>query len=316
MFQEKKFRDKVVTGVFTLPVTAVAATLLWVLPDAGDAALWGGLAVTGVVTYLLVELNNRKALLRVRSRMVSSVYLAFMAACVFLHPLSLSMLPAVCLSAAYFPLFAAYQRPHASGEVFYVFLLVGIASLCWPPLLVLSVACYAGLAVPLRALTWRTFVAGLFGLVLPYWLYAGWSLWKGCLPEACEVFLAAFRFTLPDYAVLTTAQIVSGVIVGGLALLSVVHFLRTAFGDKIRVRMYFYAIIQQEVLLLVAAALLPDRFDVLFRLLLVNTAPLAAHYFALARGRWMNLWFVVCLSLLAALALFNYLCAWKVLSIC
>lgn len=312
MFQEKTFRDKVVTGMFTLPATAALATLVWVLPDAGDATLWGGLAVTGLVSYLLVELNNRNALLRIRSRMVSSVYLALMSVCVFLHPLSVSMLPAVCLAASYFPLFAAYQQPRAAGEVFHVFLLLSAGSLCWPPLLLLSVACYAGLAFPLRALTGRTFMAGLFGLVTPYWLATGLLMWQGDLPQAWENFLSAFRFTRPDYTLLTGPQAASLILTGVLALMSVAHFLRTAFGDKIRVRMYFYAIILQEVLLLAGTALLPSRFDLLFPLLVTNTAPLAAHYFALARGRWMNIWFIVWLLLLAGLFLFNTLCAWKV----
>lgn len=312
MFRERKFRDKVVTGVFTLPVAAVLVALSWVSPDVTDGALWLGLAATGLIAYLLVELNNRHALLRIRSRMVSSVYLVLMAAGVFLHPLSWNLLPAFCLAAAYFPLFAAYQRPYATGEVYHAFLLLGIGSLCRPPLLLLAVGFYAALAVPLRALTWRTFLAGLLGVATPYWIGAGLALWQNRLGPAAGELLAAFRFAAPSYAATPdSVRTVAAVFVAVLALLSVAHFLRTAFGDKIRVRMYFYTIILQEALLLAALVLLPGDFDLIFGLLAVNTAPLAGHYFALARGRWMNVWFIMCLAASVGIILFNHLYAWR-----
>lgn len=311
MFRERKFKDKVATGVFTLPVTAALAMLLWVSPDVTDGSLWLGLAAVGLIAYLLVELNNRHSLLRIRSRMVSSSYLVMMTAAVFLHPLSWNLLPAFCLAAAYFPLFAAYQRPYASGQVYHAFLLLGIGSLCRPPLLLLAAGFYVALALPLRALSWRTFLSGLFGLATPYWIGAGTALWQNRLDAAADRFFSAFRFDLVPFAAHDIGRTTTAAFVAVLALLSTAHFLRTAFNDKIRVRMFFYTIIQQEVLLLTALVLLPGDFDLLLALLAVNTAPLVGHYFALARGRWFNVWFMCCLAASASLIVFNMMLVWK-----
>ena len=71
---------------FTLPVMAVVTSLLWLLSGSADQWRWLTLALTALTTYIVVELNNRHALLRIRSRLVSSVFLLFMAASPFLRP--------------------------------------------------------------------------------------------------------------------------------------------------------------------------------------------------------------------------------------
>ncbi len=71
---DKSFRNKVVTGPLTLPIMVVIASILWFVVD--PITIWsvGGLASTLFMAYLLMELNNRNQLLRIRSRMVSCTF--------------------------------------------------------------------------------------------------------------------------------------------------------------------------------------------------------------------------------------------------
>ena len=141
--RENSFRTRVASGAFTLPFRAGLSVLLWLLPGFGGWQQWAGLAAVGLTTYLLAELNNRYALLRIRSRMVGSSFLALALACPGLRLLSPEHGAMVALVVAYFQFFAAYQQHRPEGHLFYAFLCWSLASFCWPPLL---------LAVPLLLL--------------------------------------------------------------------------------------------------------------------------------------------------------------------
>lgn len=79
------FRSSVVTGSFTLPVMAVLTLVVWMFPDVENWKLWAGLGMTFLTAYSIMELNNRHALLRVRSRMMSVSFLTLMLTCPALH---------------------------------------------------------------------------------------------------------------------------------------------------------------------------------------------------------------------------------------
>lgn len=284
------------------------------LPDVENLSLAEGLAVALFAGYLLMEWNNRSALLRVRSRMVSVTYLVLTTACTFLHDSALSLLPGVLLLLSYHALSASYQKSRSEGEIFHAFLFMSAGSLVFPPLLLSLPLFFVSMQMQLRSLTWRTFFAGLFGLAVPYWFWVAWAVWHNRLDTAfgsMPVFAVAAG--LPDYGLLDAARIASAALVVLLVLLSLLHILRTSYNDKIRTRMIFYAVMVQEVLYLALLAVCPQWFDTLFALLLANSAPLLGHYFTLARGRFMNRWFVVCLLSVAVLGAANYFELWNLL---
>lgn len=313
--RDNSLRIRIATGAFTLPIMAGIAIILWLIPGISDVELWIGLGVVGLTTFLLAELNNRNALLRIRSRMVGATFLALYTASPALHTWTFDMIPMVCLILSYFQLFAAYQQPHAEGDTFRGFLFLGIASWFYPLLLLVVPVLYICLLVQLRVLTWRTWFAGLLGLIVPYWFYAGWAIWNNVIDTAFLPFVEAFRFTSPDYHAVPTdvLAILSFTVI--MAVLSMLHFSRTAYNDKIRTRMFYYVIICTEILILIACIFLPQHYNVLLRLLIVNSAPLIAHYFALAKGKVMNYLFNFCLFVLGVLTIFNYFDLWTLLSI-
>lgn len=310
--RENHRRARIVTGTFTLPVVAALTAILWVLPDAGNVALWAGLAVTAVTTYLLMECSNRNALLRVRSRMISVTYLMLMMTCPFLHQWDWDMLPMFCWLASYAAFFKSYQNMRPEGCTFYGFLFVGLASMVWMPLLLAAPLFYASLLLHMRSLTWKSLCSGILGLLLPYWFVTGYAVWTGSIQEVSAMWQAQFAFLPADYSQLTGQQVSAFVVLAVLGLPATIHYLRTAYNDKIRTRMFFYMIIMQELAMVLACALQPQHAGVLLPLLIVNSAPLIAHHLSLSRGRWANTWFFFSLMLVVCLLVFNHLDLWRI----
>ena len=87
---------------------AIATLLLWPARGAFDWTMWVGLLLTGCTTYVVMELNNRFALLRIRSRLVSSTYLLFMAVMPALHAWHPRQLCTLCFALSYAMLFSVY----------------------------------------------------------------------------------------------------------------------------------------------------------------------------------------------------------------
>lgn len=290
----------------TLPVVFVSVAILWLLPGVRERELWFGLFGTGVTAYLMIEWNNRHALLRVRSQLTSSTFLVLSVACPFLHRWTADMLLPTCLAGAYFLLFSSYQKVRAEGETFHAFLCIGLGSLLFPPIVVVVPFLYFSMILQMRSFSLRSFLAGCLGLLLPYWMYMGWAVWHNRLDEVLAMAGGYVRAPSPDYAVIGLHERVSLVFVIALVLISVVHYLRTAYNDKIRTRMFFYVLIIQVFLLISLLALFPQWHSPVLRLLLVPASPLIGHYLALARGRFMNAWFILILLSAGALAAFNY----------
>lgn len=302
------FRTKVVTGSFTLPVMAIVAAVCWMLPDVSSWQLWTGLGMAGLTTYVAMELNNRFALLRIRSRLVSSTYLLLMTACPVLHNLIDTALPVgLCLAVSYAMLFASYQQIKAQGYVFHAFLCIGIGSLLYPPMLVLALTYYFNMVFQLRNFTWRSFMAGLFGISLPYWVYAVWAIWNNRLDTAFLYLPEWFIPHVPDYSRFGLQEWIT---VGALCfftLVALIHFFHTAYNDKIRTRMLFYVVVTQQAVFTAGLFLLPEHLYYHLPLFLFNSSLLIAHYYALAKGRFFDSWFNLSLAAWIALGLYNYL---------
>lgn len=280
--------------------------VLWLLPGVTDVGLWGGLAVTMLTAYLIMELNNRNALLRIRSRMMSVTFLALMLVCPALHTWSIESVPTLCLMLAYFMLFSSYQQVRPEGYIFHAFLFISVGSMIFPPLLVMCVGYYVSMLFQLRNFTWRSFLAGLLGAAVPYWVYAAFAIWNNRLDTAFLYLLDWLEPSLPNYMKLTVNQWVTLGVLFAMALFAFIHFMHTAYNDKIRTRMLLYVVITCQVLITVGVVMLPGKFDEQMRLFIANSSFIIAHYYALGKGRFFNLWFYLSILCLVLLGVYNY----------
>lgn len=314
--RQHTFRHRVSESMISLPILAAIASVLWMIPNIQSVALWGGLGVVGIMTYLVIAWNTQYQLIRVRSRMNSLSFLYLFLVFPQLHELGWHLFPAVCLLGAYFLLFRTYGTYAPQGYFFHAFLLLGLGSLAFPPLLLLVPFLLFSSGRHLRALSGKSAAASLFGLTLPYWvllpvylffhqeLQPYLSLWQ---PECLWETIQLTHIPLAHWVGSALFFLISAV--------SVVHFLRTAYNDKIRTRQYHYLLLVQSLPLILIFAALPQHFITTFPLLIVTLVPFLGHYFALAKGRGMNAWFLLWIFLFLLLGIANYLNLWTLLFI-
>ncbi len=303
-----RFQNKVAASRFTLPAAVLLATLLWCAEGTFTPDRMLGWAVCLLTAYIWTETNNTYLLIRVRTRLTPAVFL-WMTGCIFsLHPLQEGAVVSCLMLVSYHLLFKSYRRREAAVPLFHSFLCLGTGSLLFPQLLFFApfYLWYAG--ADLRSLTWRTFWASLTGLALPYWFAAAYFLYTGDFGRLAGHFrkLALFQPVCREsYLHLDFLQACAAGLVAAFTLTAAVHCLRTGFNDKIRTRVFLRLILTQELLVALFMALQPEHFQVLLAPLVMNSAPVLSHYFALASGRFALAVSVLFLSAFAALSFLN-----------
>ncbi len=319
----------------TLPTACVVATLLWWLPQGGYSTDYLLSWLTcALMTYLILEMTAQNALLRIRSRMISSLFLFVMAVCGFLHPLQTGVVVMLCLTLSFYYLLRTCGAYRPEVETMHAYLAIAIGSLLWPPLLLLVPIHWWSQGVYLRSLTSRSFGAALIGLLLPYifWATGAFALgdmtpfidhavaiispftepwyWQWVVDqvqslEAGVPFSAAFSEIFNAISAHFTAQCVAHptetialAFVLLLGLTGFIHYVNKNYDDKIRVRMCHYAIMAMQVVLILWLILQPQLFYHLFPLLIICTVPAAGHFIALTHTWFTNAWVIVLILLL------------------
>ena len=176
---KKRIQNIVAESRFALPVTAVYALLMSMACGLAERNLWIQFAVLAVSSYLMVELNNSNAIIRVYSRMVSCSYIVlFLMSGLLVSPVS-SVLTQLCFIVFYMFFFHAYQNKSSMGLVFYAFLMIGLASTMSVHVFFLVPLMWILLFTNVLAGNIRTFFASVIGLVFPYWFLASYHIYTG-----------------------------------------------------------------------------------------------------------------------------------------
>lgn len=169
----RRLQNKISESVLTLYVVAAFTLVAWTLRgwtlSSGIA-----LAVVVVVAYLLMEMDAIGGLLRIRSRMIPSVWLMLTIAFTAFHAYSPILLSVLALALSFYFLFRTESEREPVGYTFRATFYLSLGSLAWPPLLLLLPLLLWSQIVFLRTMTLRSLCASLLGLVLPYTFWAAW----------------------------------------------------------------------------------------------------------------------------------------------
>jgi hypothetical protein len=303
----KRFQNRIAESRYALPFMLMFSTLVWVAGGLTyDQQLWAPYACTLVAAYLMVELNNINALLRIYSRMVSCSFLALTSLAAFQFSSLQGSIAQLCFVVFYICLFHAYQEKRGAGWVFYAFFCLGMASTVFVQIVFLVPFLWLILGRYLMALSARTFWASILGIIAPYWFVVVYYLGTNRMDDFVAHFVELGHFSpLFDYSSVSEHQIITFLFVALLALIGTIHFLRRSFLDKIRTRMLFHIFIHVNVLIVVFIILQPQHFDVLLKLMMVNTSILIAHYIALTRTRTTNISFYFMIAAALFLTIYN-----------
>lgn len=193
---KKRLQNKIAGSSLTLPTTAVVVTLLWWLPQGGYSQEYLlGWLFCAMTTFVVLETSTQNVLLRIRSRMISSLLLLLMGICGFLHPIQPSTIIQFCIVLSLFFFFRTCESPRPENDTFQSYLLLSLASLLWAPILLLVPAMLWNQGILLRSLQRRSWGASFVGVLTPYALWAVIAFSLDSLPVMHLLPLPAFLQT-------------------------------------------------------------------------------------------------------------------------
>jgi len=300
-------QNKIAESEVTLPVCALTAVALWWLPERtfsiGNLL---GLVLCLLTTYIVMETNTRYHIIRIRTRMMSCVWLVLTVCLSFMHPLDAPLIAAGFLCSSYHLLFRSYQRHRPQLIVFHAFLMLGLGSFFAPVMLLMAIPFYLYLFFFLRSLTWKGFWAGMLGLIVPYWCYGAWNLLiHNTVLDFQATDYSLFTLSPIQFFTLSPIHLFNCAVIALLSIVSIVHYLRTNYDDKIRVRMILYIYVWQTLLLMAFLVLQPEHYQTTLALIVASASPLIAHFFALSKSIPTTIFFLLSLLLTSALAVLN-----------
>ena len=302
----KRLQNRIAESGIILPVMAVYALVIWTLGDLLVNNWWPQLVCYATTIYLIIELSNSNALLRIRSRMVSCTFIALTC---MLSPLFGSLTSGLMLlfwTAATLILFSTYQDSQAAGRVFYAFIFLSSSSLVFIQSLWLMPIVWLLMLTQLQSLSWRTWLASIIGLLTPYWFFTLWFIYTNdfspLLQHLAGLWEIPFTF---DYTALTPGMVAAYAIALVLTLAGIVNFWHRSFEDKIRIRLLYGFFTTMSLFLFALIALLPQYYDPLIRLAILFACPLVAHLAVFTSTRITNIAFFVVLALILTITILN-----------
>ncbi len=303
---QKRLQNHVAESRSTLSLVLVYAIAVWLmsglliptLPLTAANVLqqgaWPQFLSFLVTTFLMTELNNGNALIRIFSRSIASSYIVLTCAATFLLsslPVAISML---CMTAFYVMLFHSYQDKQAAGWTFYAFLCIGLASIVFVKIIYFVPLFWIFMFFRLSSLSLRTFSASLLGIITPYWFLMPLMLWKNQSQWFSNHLSNIINLQLPSIPDgLSVNHLLMLLFVVILAITGIVHFWHKSAGDRIRTRQFYSIFTTMVIFLIVLLFLQPQDFNVLLGLLIINTSPLIGHFIALTYTRITNIAFIV-----------------------
>lgn len=292
----KRFQNRVAESRIALPVTGVYAFAVCALGGLFTEQLWVQFVLLAVSSFLMMELNNVNALIRIYSRMVSCSFLVLAVMSQYLVVDVRCGIVQACFIAFYLFLFSAYQDNRAMGRVFYAFLMLGIASTMFVQILFFVPLVWVLLCTNLMVRSFRAFVSSLFGLLVPYWFMVAYYLYIDDVDSLLDHFLQIAQFgPVLGWMNMPVSHILTAAYVAILAVVGMIHFRLNNYKDKIRTRMLFEIFSVLALAAIVFMILQPQHIDYLLALLIVSTSPMIGHYIALTNTFITNISFYVML---------------------
>lgn len=286
----KRTQNRIAESRWALPICAAYTLLICLISGLFSEGIWAQLALTAIATLLMVELNNRNSLIRIYSRMVSCSFLVM----TMMTPHKIESINgcivSMCFVAFYLALCNAYQDKKATGYVLWAFAAIGVASIVWIQILLFIPVLWVLTATNILAMSLRTFVTSILGVIMPYWFLSAYYIYIGdIMPIVDHIATIANFEPLFIYKNCSINDFLPLCFIILLAITGSIHFLRTSYKDKIRTRMIYEMFITMSVATIVLILLQPQHANIATHLLIISTAPLIGHFLALTSTKITNI---------------------------
>lgn len=301
--RENWLQIDIATGRLTLPVVILISLIVWGIGYSEGTDL-ANMAITATCGYLLIEMNTTFTLIRTRTTFPISIYWYLMAIFYFLHPFEWGSFSQLALLFSVFQLFYSYESNHAPTHVFHAFFFIGLGSLGFPQLVYFTPLWFIS-TIAFRAISVKSFSAGLLGLLTPYWFLFGYAFWN----DEIHLFLVPLQemqHVYPiDYTSLETDELSATIFTTFLLIISSIHYLQTSYLDKTRTRIYLSFLVYAGIWTSLFLLLQPQHLHQLLPIQLICTAVLSGHLFTLTRNRFSGLFFIVTFVTTILLSIYN-----------
>lgn len=286
----KRTQNRIAESRWALPICAAYTLLICLISGLFSEGIWAQLALTAIATLLMVELNNRNSLIRIYSRMVSCSFLVM----TMMTPHKIESIDgcivSMCFVAFYLALCNAYQDKKATGYVLWAFAAIGVASIVCIQILLFIPVLWVLTATNILAMSLRTFVTSILGVIMPYWFLSAYYIYIGdIMPIVDHIATIANFEPLFIYKNCSINDFLPLCFIILLAITGSIHFLRTSYKDKIRTRMIYEMFITMTVATIVLILLQPQHANIATHLLIISTAPLIGHFLALTSTKITNI---------------------------
>lgn len=286
----KRTQNRIAESRWALPICAAYTLLICIISGLFVEGIWVQLALTAVATLLMVELNNRNSLIRIYSRMVSCSFLVLTMMTPHKIESTDGCIVSVCFVAFYLALFHAYQDKKATGYVLWAFTAIGIASTVWIQILLFVPVLWVLTGTNILALSMRTFVASIMGILLPYWFISAYYIYMGDITPLIQHVASIAEFGQPfEFDNCSINDLLPLGFIALLAITGSIHFLHTSYMDKIRTRMIYEMFITMTIATMVLIILQPQHANIATHMLIISTAPLIGHFLALTSTKITNI---------------------------
>lgn len=303
----KLFQTKISESGITLPVVAVYAALLWIVAGLIPAGLYLQFALFALTAALMMELNNRHALLRIRSRMVSVSFIIIGCMANFMFADTVACITGLGTAVMLTLLFMQYHDSMSRGYTFYTFAAIGLVSLLWIQVLFFVPLIWLLMLFCIQNMSRLSFAASLIGIIAPYWFAGAYFFFIGDFdtPMTHIMQLTEFEPIGASYGNIGLNQIVTLAMITALAITGAVHYVRKSYNDKIHNRMLYNCFMWLNAAALLFIILQPQHYNKLIAMMTVFTSPLVAHFVALTKTRWTNIATIAITTVVLIITIFN-----------
>lgn len=314
------FQHQIATGRTTFPVAVLISIALWAIPFENTTELLSLLA-GGITTYLLIELNTTFAIIRTRTELPSAIFLCLYSSLLFFHPYQHTCWLQLLFMGTLFGLFNSYESKRAPIHIFHAFLCLGLGSLIVNDLIWLAPLVFIAM-IGLRSFNGRNFFAGLFGLIIPYWVILGYYLFLDLNGQIHleglginQLISQHFGDIIPwgttidgiknEYAELGLTKGVSYAIILLISIVGTVCSHYNSFNDKVRTRSFIGALVPLEIGIVLLGLIHPALLDALLPIQIVFAALTCSYLFALIFSRFVCYFLLTVMGLMAAILVLN-----------
>lgn len=306
MQKKKRIQNKIAESRYSLPITATLISLIWVAVGLLENNIWIQFGILAISTFFMLEFNNRNALMRTYSRMISCSFVVLTTMAVLPHPSVKAGIVTLCLIAFYLIIWYTYQDKKGAGNTFFAFAFIGIATTQWIQVAYYLPLFWTVMLTFVLSLSFSTFFASLLGILIPYWFLSAYYIFIADFDSLLNHFLSIASFQpLFDYSQVSMIQIINFVFINLIGIIGTVHFLRNSYADKIRTRMIYESLILLNIATMAFTILQPQHYHELIGIQIINTAPLIAHFITFTRTRITNAAFVMMLVTTGCIMLLN-----------